>query len=73
VTSCTSRTQDGPYDPRRYCCGDFGPTTKASVKAFHTWGGVSSDGVVGDSTWAVSLAAAGATLESRVGLQFVVG
>jgi peptidoglycan hydrolase-like protein with peptidoglycan-binding domain len=53
--------------------GDFGPTTKASVRAFQTWGGVSSDGVVGDSTWAVSLAAAGATLESRVGLQFVVG
>jgi peptidoglycan hydrolase-like protein with peptidoglycan-binding domain len=53
--------------------GDFGPATKASVKAFQTWGGVASDGVVGDGTWSVSLAAASATLESRVGLQFVVG
>jgi len=53
--------------------GDFGPNTKASVKAFQTWGGVASDGVVGDQTWAVSLHAAGATLETAVGLQFVVG
>jgi peptidoglycan hydrolase-like protein with peptidoglycan-binding domain len=50
--------------------GDFGPNTKASLKAFQTWGGVPSDGVVGDRTWSVSLHAASATLESRVGLQF---
>jgi len=53
--------------------GNFGPDTKASVKAFQTWGGVPSDGVVGDLTWAVSLHAASATLESAVGLQFVIG
>jgi peptidoglycan hydrolase-like protein with peptidoglycan-binding domain len=53
--------------------GKFGPNTKASVKAFQTWGGVAVDGVVGDGTWSVSLHAASATLESRVGLQFVVG
>jgi peptidoglycan hydrolase-like protein with peptidoglycan-binding domain len=51
--------------------GNFGP--KASVKAFQAWGGVLSDGVVGDQTWAVSLHAASATLESTVGLKFVVG
>jgi peptidoglycan hydrolase-like protein with peptidoglycan-binding domain len=53
--------------------GNFGPNTKASVMAFQTWGGVPSDGVVGDRTWAVSLHAASATLESAVGLQFVTG
>ena len=53
--------------------GTFGPHTKASVEAFQTWGGVSSDGVVGDQTWSVSLHAASATLETKVGLQFVVG
>ena len=51
--------------------GNFGPHTKASVQAFQTWGSVASDGVVGDQTWAVSLHAASATLESVVGLQFV--
>jgi peptidoglycan hydrolase-like protein with peptidoglycan-binding domain len=53
--------------------GSFGPQTKASVMAFQVWGGVPSDGVVGDQTWAVSLHAASATLESAVGLQFVIG
>jgi peptidoglycan hydrolase-like protein with peptidoglycan-binding domain len=53
--------------------GDFGPLTRASVQAFQTWGGVLADGVVGDQTWAVSLHAASATLESAVGLQYVIG
>jgi peptidoglycan hydrolase-like protein with peptidoglycan-binding domain len=53
--------------------GIFGPDTKASVKAFQTWGGVTADGVVGDQTWAVSLHAASATLETAVGLNFVIG
>ena len=53
--------------------GKFGPRTKASVQAFQSWGGVTADGVVGDQTWAVSLHAASATLESAVGLKFVVG
>jgi peptidoglycan hydrolase-like protein with peptidoglycan-binding domain len=53
--------------------GDFGPLTRASVQAFQTWGGVLADGVVGDQTWAVSLHAANATLESAVGLQYVIG
>jgi peptidoglycan hydrolase-like protein with peptidoglycan-binding domain len=52
---------------------NFGPHTEASVKAFQTWGGVTADGVVGDQTWSVSLHAANATLESAVGLNFVVG
>lgn len=53
--------------------GAFGPHTKASVEAFQAWGGVSSDGVVGDQNWSISLHAASATLETKVGLQFVVG
>ncbi len=51
--------------------GSFGPKTKASVEAFQAWGGVPSDGVIGDRTWAVSLHAASATLETAVGLQYV--
>jgi peptidoglycan hydrolase-like protein with peptidoglycan-binding domain len=52
--------------------GVFGPHTRASVVAFQTWGGVAADGIVGDQTWSVSLHAASATLETQVGLQFVV-
>lgn len=53
--------------------GAFGPHTKAAVEAFQSWGGVAADGVVGDQTWAVSLHAASATLETAVGLEFVTG
>jgi peptidoglycan hydrolase-like protein with peptidoglycan-binding domain len=52
--------------------GVFGPHTKASVEAFQAWGGVTVDGVVGDQTWSISLHAAGATLETAVGLNFVI-
>lgn len=50
--------------------GIFGPHTRAAVEAFQGWAGVAVDGVVGDQTWSVPLHAAGATLESAVGLQF---
>ena len=53
--------------------GDFGAHTKAAVEAFQGWGQVTADGVVGDQTWSVSLHAASATLETEVGLQFVIG
>jgi peptidoglycan hydrolase-like protein with peptidoglycan-binding domain len=53
--------------------GDFGPHTKASVEAFQAWGQVDVDGIVGDQTWSVSLNALSATLETVVGLQFVIG
>jgi len=52
--------------------GEFGPATKASVQALQSWGGITSDGIVGDQTWAVSLHAASATLETAVGLQYAV-
>jgi peptidoglycan hydrolase-like protein with peptidoglycan-binding domain len=52
--------------------GDFGPKTASAVKAFQIWGGVAADGVVGDQTWAVSLHAMNATLETKVGLNFVI-
>src|SRR5919204_1386832 len=53
--------------------GDFGPRTRASVVAFQGWGGVAADGIVGDQTWSVSLHAASATLETQVGLEYVIG
>lgn len=53
--------------------GHFGPHTRASVEAFQSWGGVTADGIVGDRTWSVSLHAASATLETEVGLQYVIG
>jgi peptidoglycan hydrolase-like protein with peptidoglycan-binding domain len=53
--------------------GTFGPHTRASVEAFQIWGGVGADGIVGDQTWSVSLHAASATLETQVGLQYVIG
>jgi peptidoglycan hydrolase-like protein with peptidoglycan-binding domain len=53
--------------------GEFGPLTKASVEAFQAWGGVTVDGIVGDQTWSVSLQALSATLETKVGLNFVIG
>ncbi len=59
-------TTPGPVDE------DFGPRTKTSVQAFQAWGGVPADGIVGDRTWSVSLHALSATLESVVGLEFVV-
>jgi peptidoglycan hydrolase-like protein with peptidoglycan-binding domain len=52
--------------------GNFGPHTKGSVEAFQVWGGVPVDGVVGDQTWSVSLDTASATLETAVGLNFVI-
>jgi len=52
--------------------GIFGRTRKASLEAFQAWGGVAIDGVVGDQTWSVSLHAASATLETAVGLNFVI-
>ena len=52
--------------------GNFGPATKASVEGFQSWGGVAVDGIVGDQTWSVSLHAASSTLETAVGLNFVV-
>jgi peptidoglycan hydrolase-like protein with peptidoglycan-binding domain len=53
--------------------GVFGLHTRASVEAFQTWGDVNQDGVVGDQTWSVSLHAASATLETEVGLRYVIG
>ena len=51
---------------------DFGPLTQASVEGFQSWAGTTADGIVGDQTWSVSLHAMSATLESTVGLQYVI-
>ena len=53
--------------------GDFGPYTRSSVQAFQRWCRVTADGIVGDQTWDVSLHAANATLETEVGLKYVIG
>jgi peptidoglycan hydrolase-like protein with peptidoglycan-binding domain len=53
--------------------GDFGPRTRACVEAFQRWGHVVVDGVVGDQTWDVSFNAMHSTLETQVGLNFVIG
>ena len=52
--------------------GIFGPHTKSSVEAFQAWGAAAVDGIVGDQTWSVSLHAASATLETAVGLEYVI-
>lgn len=52
--------------------GIFGPKTKASVEALQQWRKVIVDGIVGDQTWGVQMGAAGATLESLVGFQYLV-
>jgi hypothetical protein len=51
----------------------FRAHTKASVVAFQAWAASRRTGFVGDQTWAVSLRAASATLETAVGLQFAIG
>jgi hypothetical protein len=43
------------------------------VEALQQLGGVAVDGIVGDQTWEVSLHEAGATLEKKVGRNFVIG
>ena len=53
--------------------GNFGPHTRSSVEAFQRWGHVTADGIVGDETWSVSLHASNATLETEVGLKYVIG
>jgi peptidoglycan hydrolase-like protein with peptidoglycan-binding domain len=62
VASGGSIPDPGPND------GIFGPTTEASVRAYQTEQGVTSDGIVGDRTWWVPAGAAGATLASLSGL-----
>lgn len=52
---------------------NFGEQTRAAVQALQGRAGLAADGVVGDRTWAVSLHAASATLESGVGLSFISG
>jgi peptidoglycan hydrolase-like protein with peptidoglycan-binding domain len=53
--------------------GVFGSQARGSVEAFQAWGGVATDGIVGDRSWSVFLHAASATRESQVGLEFVIG
>jgi peptidoglycan hydrolase-like protein with peptidoglycan-binding domain len=56
----------GPAD------GVFGPKTRAAVEAFQNYANLSKDGVVGERTWDASVGGMMHTLETTVGLQFVV-
>ena len=53
--------------------GIFGPATESAVKAFQGGAGLTVDGIVGDQTWDVSLHAMSKTVETAVGLQYVIG
>ena len=53
--------------------GVFLGLTSEAVRAFQQEHALSEDGVVGDETWSVSLHALTATLETAVGLQYVIG
>ena len=52
--------------------GDFGPNTKASVQAIHSWGHLAVHGKLGDRTWDDYLHPHTPTLETEVGLNFVI-
>jgi hypothetical protein len=65
---------DGPGEsrtPHPVSTATPAPRTRACVQAFQRWG-VSADGTLGDQTWAVSRQASPSTLESVVGLSFVI-
>jgi peptidoglycan hydrolase-like protein with peptidoglycan-binding domain len=53
--------------------GEFGPNTRAAVEAFQQYAGVTVDGIVGEHTWDASAGGMMKTLETLVGLQYVVG
>jgi peptidoglycan hydrolase-like protein with peptidoglycan-binding domain len=68
----TNGTSDWNTAPHRID-GSFGPDTRAAVIAFRAWGGVPQSGIVEEQTWAVPLHAANATLETMVGLEYMLG
>jgi peptidoglycan hydrolase-like protein with peptidoglycan-binding domain len=53
--------------------GQFGPNTRASVEGFQQYAGVAVDGIVGEHTWDASAGGMMKTLETLVGLEYVVG
>lgn len=59
------RWQSSPQE----ATGTFDAGTSAAVKAFQKWNGITSDGMVGDQTWAAP--AGESSLEIAVGLAFV--
>lgn len=61
---------DGTWPSPGETDGDFGSGTEKSVEGLQKWGDVDVDGTVGDQTWAVSLHATSATLETAVGLKW---
>jgi peptidoglycan hydrolase-like protein with peptidoglycan-binding domain len=52
--------------------GDFGSETTGAVQAFQRYAGLTTDGIVGEHTWDASVGGMMQTLETRVGLEYVV-
>jgi peptidoglycan hydrolase-like protein with peptidoglycan-binding domain len=52
--------------------GQFGPKTRAAVEGFQKDSGIAVDGIVGEQTWDANAGGMMETLETLVGLQYVV-
>lgn len=63
----------GQWSPDLVADGQFGPKTRAAVEAFQKDSGITVDGIVGEQTWDASAGGMMKTLETAVGLQYVVG
>jgi len=51
----------------------FDATTSAAVQAFQRWSGITTDGLVGDQTWAALVGDTGMSLEAAIGLEHATG
>jgi peptidoglycan hydrolase-like protein with peptidoglycan-binding domain len=62
----------GQWAPGLAVDGQFGPNTRAAVETFQQDSGIAVDGIVGEQTWDASTGGMMKTLETLVGLQYVV-
>ncbi|MDQ3933365.1 MAG: peptidoglycan-binding protein [Actinomycetota bacterium] len=62
----------GEWAPGLHVDGQFGPGTRAAVETFQRDSDVPVDGVVAEQTWDASTGGMMHTLETSVGLQYVI-